>query len=301
MGLPPFRYNRPTTLEEALHMLESLGEGAVVLAGGTDLLPQLRRETARSRSLVDIGRLPGLDSIELTNDELRIGALTTHAEIAASATLWDEVPALAAACRSVAALPVRNRGTVGGNLANASPAADSAPPLLTMDARVHLVAAQERREVPLAEFFVGPGETVLNQGELITAVSMELPNSRFGSAFLKYGNRSEMAIAVASVAVGISLAEDNEEITDVRIALGSVAPIPMRAREGEELLRGTACDAGQVKQAAIRAADATQPISDIRSSADHRRRLTSVLVERALVSALDHAKREGGSPCTKCA
>jgi carbon-monoxide dehydrogenase medium subunit len=170
-----------------------------------------------------------------------------------------------------------------------------------MDARVHLVTSQERRDVPLAEFFVGPGETILNQGELVTAVSIELPNSRFGSAFLKYGHRNEMAIAVVSAAVSMSLAEDNEGITDVRIALGSVAPIPMRAHEAEDLLCGNACDEGRVKQAAIRAADATQPISDIRASADYRRRLTSVLVERALLSALDHARGEGGSPCTKCA
>jgi carbon-monoxide dehydrogenase medium subunit len=170
-----------------------------------------------------------------------------------------------------------------------------------MDARVHLATSLERREVPLAEFFVGPGETILNQGELITAISMELPESRFGSAFLKYGNRNEMAIAVVSAAVSISLAEDNEQITDVRIALGSVAPIPMRAREAEDLLRGNTCGADQVKQAAIRAADAAQPISDIRASADYRRRLTSVLVERAIESALDHARGEGEPRCTKCA
>jgi CO/xanthine dehydrogenase FAD-binding subunit len=301
MGLPPVDYHCPSSIDEAVQLLDTLGDGALVLAGGTDVIPQLRRDTFQSRALVEIGRLPGLDSIEISENELRIGALTTHAQIAASAALREGVPALAAACRSVAAPPVRNRGTVGGNLANASPAADSAPPLLAMDARVHLVTSQRRREVPLAEFFIGPGETILKQGELITAISMELPNASFGSTFLKYGNRTEMAIAVASIAVGITLAEDNEQIADVRIALGSVAPTPMRAREAEELLRGTDSNAALIKQAAIRAAEATQPISDIRASADYRRRLTSVLVERALAAALDRARGEGGSLCTKCA
>jgi CO/xanthine dehydrogenase FAD-binding subunit len=300
MGLPPFDYHRPSNLDDAIELSVTLGEDASILAGGTDLIPRLRHGTVRPRALVDIGELDELRTIDLTEDELRIGALFTHAELAASTLIQSDFPALAAACRAVAGPPVRNRGTIGGNLANASPAADTAPPLLALNARVRLASRQGLREVSMTEFFVGPGQTALRQGELITTISVPLPSPRSSGVFLKYGRRSEMAIAVVSVAVQVSLADAAEQASEVRIALGSVAPVPMRAHDAEELLIGTPCRADQVKEAARRAAHATQPISDIRASADYRRLLTSVLVERAILSAVESARGEGGSPCTKC-
>jgi CO/xanthine dehydrogenase FAD-binding subunit len=300
MGLPPFDYYRPSSLDETLQLVKSMRGEASVLAGGTDLIPRLRHGTIHPRAVVDIGELDELRIIDLTEHEVQIGTLATHAELAASTLIQSDFSALAAACRAVAGPPVRNRGTIGGNLANASPAADTAPPLLALDARVHLVSHQGPREVPLTDFFVGPGETSMRQGELIASISAPLQPPRSAGVFLKYGRRSQMAIAVVSVAVHVTFADGPEEASQVRIALGSVAPVPMRAYEAEELLVGTPCTAVEVKKAARRAADATRPISDIRASADYRRLLTSVLVERAVLSAVDKARGEGGSPSTKC-
>jgi CO/xanthine dehydrogenase FAD-binding subunit len=300
VGLPPLDYHRPRSLEEAVELLSTLGDDATILAGGTDLIPQLRRAGARPRAIVDIGQLTALRAVDLTDNRLRIGALATHEALATSDAVLNTAPELAAACRAIAAPPVRNRGTIGGNLANASPAADTAPPLLALDAKLHLASGRGKREVAIADFFVGPGETRLQRGELITAVSIEPPAAPSASVFLKYGKRNALAIAVVSVAVRVTLADDRVHVSDVRIALGSVAPTPMRAHDAERLLCGTKGEPGQIAQAAKRAAEATQPITDIRATADYRRLLTSVLVERAVTTALERARTEGEPSCTEC-
>jgi CO/xanthine dehydrogenase FAD-binding subunit len=286
MTLPRSEYVCPNTLDETLHALHELGGSASILAGGTDLIPQMRRDGVGPEVLVDIGRLDGLRDVEVTERRMCVGALATHAELGSSPLTREAVPVLASACRAVGGAPVRNRGTVGGNLANASPAADSAPPLLVLDAVLQLATRDGVREVPLDEFFVAPGETKLRAGELITGITFDLPQARSAATFVKFGKRSEMAIAVVSAAAYVALAEGKDEIIDVRIALGSVAPVPFRPREAEDLLRGTAGEDSQIKDAARVAAGATRPISDVRASAGYRRLLSSVLVERALSGAL---------------
>jgi CO/xanthine dehydrogenase FAD-binding subunit len=299
MGLPPFKYHGPHTLDEALTLMESLGNRASVLAGGTDLLPQMRREGVAPEAVVDIGRLDTLSKIEEADGRMEIGALATHAELASSAVALSVLPALASACRAVGGPPVRNRGTIGGNLANASPAADTAPPLLIVEATLQLAARSGTRKVPISEFFVGPGETVLRPDELITQITFDVPSARSAATFVKFGKRSEMAIALVSVAAYVAVDDDSDQILDARIALGSVAPVPFRPREAEELLRGTTGATARVSEASKRAADAARPISDVRASADYRRLLASVLVERALSGALDLARGLGGPSCTK--
>jgi len=301
VGLPRFRYHCPATLEEAVHLLEHLGENAAVLAGGTDLIPRMRSGAARPEAIVDISRLDTLHQLTLNGNQLHIGPLVTHAELAASALVQNVAPALAAACATVAAPAIRSRATIGGNLANASPAADTAPPLLAADSTLLLASHRRSRRVPVRDFFVGPGKTVLRDGELITAISVEALASRSSSVFAKFGKRNALAIAVASVAVYVAIDPGSRMPSEARIALGSVGPTPFRAYEAEEILcAGPAGAPGTIGEVARCAADAAQPISDVRASADYRRLLTSVLVERAVLRALEKARGEGGSPCTKC-
>ncbi len=299
MGLPPFRYHRPATLEEALHLLERLGDGAVVLAGGTDLIPQIRSGAAHPEDTVDISRLDELRGLSVKGAQLHIGPLATHAELAASALVREAAPALAAACATIAAPPIRNSATLGGNLANASPAADTAPPLLALNATLQLSDRRRSRSLPIYDFFVGPGSTILEDGELITAVSVELPAYRSASVFAKFGKRNAMAIAVASVAVYVAVDPGSGAITEARVALGSVGPTPFRALEAERVLRAGTGGAAEIQAAATCAANATQPIADLRASADYRRLLASILVQRAITDALDRARAEGCQSCTK--
>jgi CO/xanthine dehydrogenase FAD-binding subunit len=299
MGLPPFGYYWPTSLEEALDLLERLGETAVILAGGTDLIPQIRSGTVHPEAVVDISRLYELHRLSITCDQLRIGALATHAELAASAVVRDVAPALAAACGSIAAPPIRNSATIGGNLANASPAADTAPPLLALNATLHLSGRRRSRSVSICDFFVGPGKTILGDGELITAISVQLPASRSASVFAKFGKRNAMAIAVASVAAYVAVDPGSGAVTEARVALGSVGPTPFRAYEAEKVLCAGTVGAAEMERAATCAANAAQPISDVRASADYRRSLASVLVQRAMADALHRARAEGSQSCTK--
>jgi CO/xanthine dehydrogenase FAD-binding subunit len=292
MGLPAFEYLHPDSLDQALRFLHGFGGAASAIAGGTDLIVQLRSGKRKIEALVDIGRLKVCRGIRLDSHGLRMGALETHASLATSRVVSDLAPALAAACRSVGAPPVRNRGTLGGNLATASPAADTAPPLLVLDARAHLVSLEGARDVPLSEFFAGPGQTCLRRGELIESISFDVPAFRSASVFVKLGKRNALAVAVASAAVYLALQEGTRQVLDARIALGSVAPTPIRAREAEQILQGREISRERIREAARCAAGAARPISDARASADYRRALSAILVERAVTDALHRATRQ---------
>jgi CO/xanthine dehydrogenase FAD-binding subunit len=281
--MPHPRYTAPATLHEAVTILAA-EPGARPIAGGTDLLPRLRAGVVAPDLLVDLRRLP-LREVTAGPDALRIGACATHALLAASETVRGAFPALAQACRSVGGPPIRNRGTIGGNLANASPAADSAPPLLAYDAQMVIAGIGGERVVPLEGFFLGPGCTALAPGELITEIRLPWPGPRTAAVSLKLGRRRAMAVAVAGVAVRLTLAGAGE-VAVARIALGSVAPVPLRATAAEGLLAdlpiSACCDFSAAAQAA---AAACAPISDLRAGAAHRRRMVEVLTRRALAHA----------------
>jgi carbon-monoxide dehydrogenase medium subunit len=256
--------------------------GARPIAGGTDLLPRLRAGAVVSRLLVDLRRLP-LRAIVAMPDELRIGACATHAQIAGSEAVCGAFPGLAAACRAVGGQPTRNRGTIGGNLANASPAADTAPPLLAYDAQVLIAGIQGLHTVALGEFFFGPGRAALAPGELLVDIRLPWPGDRTAAVYLKMGCRQAMTVAVVSVAARLTLAEDGR-IRVARLALGSVAPVPLRVVAAEELLLGqTFCAGLDLARVAREAGAACSPITDVRASADYRRRMVEVLARRALM------------------
>jgi len=276
-------YLAPETLSEALETLGQQAEGVHIIAGGTDLVPRMRSRVVAPDLLVDL-RLLNLDGIEMTADGIRIGASTTHTGILESDLLAEYCPAICEAAADIAGPPIRNRGTVGGNLVNASPAADLAPPLLVYDALVILEKTKSKREIPLVDFFSGPGQTVLAPGELLTEIQLPLTPTNTTSKFIKLGKRKAMAVAVVSVAARLTLDEAGK-ISQARIALGSVAPTPIRARKAETALDGQSPGVELFTEAAQIAKTESSPISDIRASGDYRKKMVAVLTRRALEAA----------------
>lgn len=276
-------YLAPTSLEEALETMGQQTEGVQIIAGGTDLVPRMRSRVIEPKLLVDL-RLLNLDGIEKTADGIRIGASATHTDILESDLLAEHCPALCEAAADIAGPPIRNRGTVGGNLVNASPAADLAPPLLVYDAVVILAKAGSKREIPLVDFFTGPGQTVLAADELLTEIRIPPVPPNTTSKFIKLGKRKAMAVAVVSAAARLTI-DQAGKISQARIALGSVAPTPIRARKAEASLEGQSPSSDLFTEAGQIARSESSPISDIRASGSYRKKMVAVLTRRALEAA----------------
>jgi CO/xanthine dehydrogenase FAD-binding subunit len=264
------RYHRPTSLAEAVRLHAEEPE-ARLLAGGTDVLVQLRDGRRVPPALIALSRVAGLAGIADEDGALIIGAATTVADLAARCPL----AVIAQAARAVGSPQIRNVATVGGNLCNASPCADLAPPLLVLDASVRLEGPEGRRSLPLEDFFEAPGQTRLRPGEILTAIEVPRPAPGTRAAFAKHG-RVAMDLALASVAVLV--APDGR----VRVAAGSVAPRPIRLRGVEAAL---AADPTAIAEARELAAREVQPISDVRAGAAYRRHLVGALLARALREA----------------
>jgi carbon-monoxide dehydrogenase medium subunit len=282
-----FEYYQPRTTDELTAVLDRTG-GRVV-AGGTDVLPRLRRGLLNEVCLIDISRLADLRYIRQVDGHIEIGALTTYAELLHSPLIQREAPALAQAAATVGCPQTRHRGTIGGNLANASPAADSVPSLLTLDANVHLARSKSERAIRLCDFFVGPGKTRLESGEYIHHVTIAHPTGKWGASFHKLGKRSGMAISVASAAAYLELGLDGR-LQAARLAFGSVAPCPVRASHAEEMLRAKAPTLQLFQQAAQAALADISPIGDIRASLEYRVHVVPILAQRALRAALQQAE-----------
>ncbi|HLB29595.1 MAG TPA: xanthine dehydrogenase family protein subunit M, partial [Dehalococcoidia bacterium] len=229
-----FEYLEPTTIEEAIAMLSQHGEQARVLAGGTDLLIRMKARQWRPQYVVNIKGIPGLSGISQNGGALSIGALTTVREIETSPLVKQGYPALAYAASQIGSIQVRNSATVGGNLCNAAPSAELAPPLLVLGASARIRGPQGERSVPLEEFFTGPGRTVLGPGELLVALEVPAPVHGSSNAYLKHSPRRAMDIAVVGAAAWVLT--ENGICRDCRIALGAVAPTPLRARNSEAVL-----------------------------------------------------------------
>jgi carbon-monoxide dehydrogenase medium subunit len=216
-----------------------------------------------------------------TDQHTHIGSRVTHTQALNSPRLQQICPSLVDACRQVGGPPIRNRGTLAGNVANASPAADSALPLLAHDAQVVAVRYGGERVIPLVDFYLGPGKNCLAEDEFIREIKIPKKVLHTKSVFLKLGNRQAMAIAVASVAVMVSL-DETGRVGEARIALGSVAPIPLRAIRAEAILQSNLLNEATIRITAEAAKQEATPISDLRASADYRSRMVAVLVRRAL-------------------
>jgi len=273
------RYAAPETLEE---LTDLLAEGrALLFAGGTDVMPQTRSGAREFQPyLINVSRVAGLRGIAREGAKIEIGALTTVTDILESSLVQDHVPVLANAADCFASGQVRNTATLGGNLCNASPAADMAIPLLLVDAEVELVSHETRRTVPLSEFFTGPGKTSLEASEILTRVRFDVPAKGFRARFIKFGSRPALDIAVVSVGVAGVLA--NGVFGNTRVAFGAAAPTPMRGEKTEGFLEDRVLDDDAIAAAAAVAEEEVSPISDIRGSAWYRRELIRTLTARAL-------------------
>ena len=276
------RHLRPRTLEEAIELLAQRPDEIRPLAGGTDLLVEAKDGRVSRAALFDVSAVEELRGIEERDGQLWIGAATTHTEMMAAPLVARYAPSLPAACAVVGGPQIRNRGTLGGNLANASPAADTVPPLYVADAVVEVVSVSARREVPITRFFSGPRRSVLARDELIVGVRIPRREGVRG-AFLRLGQRQAQAISKVSVAVGLAFKDGKPEW--VRIALGSVAPTVVRAPRAEQALLAGGPDA--LRHAREIVMEEIAPIDDLRSTRDYRRHMAGVLLERAVRKATE--------------
>ena len=279
----------PQSVDECLEILSRRAGDAKVVAGGTDLLPQLKNGLLKPAYVVDLSGVKALRAVHAGNgDGLRLGASATARAIEVDARIRASYIAIAESGALVGSLQVRNLATIGGNLCNAAPSADMAPPLLALDAEAVIVGPGGTRRVPIASFFTGVRKTVLAPNELLLELAVPSPGARSGGQYLRHTPRRELDIAVVGVASQITLADG--KCQKVRIALASVAPTPVRATAAEQALVGQAVTPALIQRAAELAVEAARPISDQRGSADFRRHLVQVLTRRTLTTALARAQ-----------
>jgi len=274
-------YERPETLAQAIAILDSQGDGARLLAGGTDLIIALRAGRLHPALVVDVKRIPELrPAIREEDGRLSIGADTVMTDIAADRTVRQHLPALAEAAAAVGAVQIRNRATIGGNICNASPAADTAPPLLAYAAEVIVVGPAGRRRIPIDEFFLGPGETALARGELVTVIEIPVPSGHAGSAFGRLTRRRGADLASVSVSASI----DGSGRT--RLGFGAVGPRPLLATDDSGLLADPATEPATRASLLATLAMAANPRSDVRASREYRTSMLLVLAQRVLGTAI---------------
>lgn len=292
MLLPKFEYFAPKTMEEACSLLAKYKGEARVLAGGTDLLVQMKNREVIPRYLINIKNIPDLDYIRYDDKEgLRIGALTPIEALKTSTLIRRRFGILSQAAAVLGTVQIRNRGTIAGNLCNASPAAETAPALITLAAKARIVGVAGERAVALEDFFISPGQTVLQAGEIVTEIQVPNLPPRSGGAYLKHSIK-RMDIAIVGVGVVITL--DGEVCNDIKIALGAVASTPVRAKKAEEIIRGQGLDSELMERAAQIASEESRPIDDIHSYAQYRKQMVKVLAKEAMKQAGEQAK-SGGS------
>ena len=282
-----FDYHAPTTLDEALALLEQHGDEARVLAGGQSLIPLMKLRFASPGVLVDINRIAGLDTLSEERGALRIGALVRHKACERSDLLRNRYPVLAQAAMLVSDPIVRNLGTVCGSVAHADPQGDWGSALLAADAQVIARNRGGERTLPIDGFFHGPFTTTLEPGEIITEVRVPDPGPRSGGAYLKLERKVG---DFATAAVGVQVALEDGRVARAGIGLTGVGPTNLKAIEAEEALAGTELDDQAIRGAAKLAAEAAQPQSDVRGSADYKRHVVRVFTERALRGAVETAR-----------
>ncbi|MGD9034124.1 MAG: xanthine dehydrogenase family protein subunit M [Desulfobacteraceae bacterium] len=289
MRLPKFEYLDPKTIEEACSLLSQHGDKARLIAGGTDLLIIMKHKEVTPEYLVGLKGIPNLDSIDADADGVRIGALATLRSIGDSAVVRERFPFLADIAGKMATHQIRNMGTIGGNICNAAPSADTAPSLICLGAKAKLVGPKKERIVAVEEFFTGPGETVLKAGEILTEIQVPNQPAHTGGAYLRL-TRLSIDLAVVGVAALVTLEGKGGSCKEARIALGAVAPTPIRAKKAEGVITGKKIEDSLIEEAARIASAEARPITDVRGSAPYRTDIVRVLTKRAIGQALEQAK-----------
>ncbi|MGH7832611.1 MAG: FAD binding domain-containing protein [Candidatus Binatia bacterium] len=281
----PFELFQPNSLREASTIVRDKGPGGRFLAGGTDLVIAMKEKGLVPKYVVDLKKIPKLSGIrEQTDGSIVIGALTTMREVETFPMITKRFPFLARSAAEVGSIQIRNRATVGGNMANATPSADVAPALLVLDAKAVISGAEGERTVELENFFRGPGQTIMAADEILTAIVIPPTDPRLVGEYIKFSPREMMDLAYVGVAVALVLGE-NKRCEHVRISLGAVSPTPMRAGRAEAVLLNQVLTENLADKAAAEAAGESKPISDVRSSAGYRREMVRAMTKRALLNA----------------
>jgi len=282
MRMRKFAFSSPSSIAEALKLLAQSGSQAKVIAGGTDLVVQMKNKLVTPERVINLLTVPELMGMNRNGRGLRIGALVKHAALENSPLLRDGWGILASAAHKVGSPQVRHLGTLGGNLCNASPAADTAPVLLVLEAEVTSARAEGERRIPLESFFTGPGLTVLKEDEILREIFIPEIPAKSSWAYLKLGRRKSLDLALVSVAVLLTLDSAGGVCRRARVALGAVSPTPIRARKTEKFLEGKKLEEAVILEAGKIAQQECRPISDIRASAEYRKEMVMVILERAI-------------------
>jgi carbon-monoxide dehydrogenase medium subunit len=293
MLLPQFKYFAPETLDEAFSLLQEFGEKGRVLAGGTDLLVKMKQRTITPlpNYLINIKKIPGLQYLKTDgNGGVALGALASIQEIKSFLPIRQRFPGLGQAAGILSTPQVRNIATIGGNLCNASPAAETAPVLNTLSARVKILSKDQERVVRLEEFFLGPGETVLRRDEILVEIQVPASPPNSTSVYLKHGKRLS-DIAIVGVALAITI--DSNKCSDVKIALASAGPTPMRVKKAEALMIGEQIGEKLIEEVGKTVSEESRPIDDVRAYADYRREKAGLLAKEAIKQALQQIKLGG--------
>ena len=287
-----FDYACPTSAEEAVSVLTENRGNAKVLAGGTDLLNLMSRGQISPELLVSLKDVSELREIKKHNGNLNIGAFCSLRDVATSEFIMDKYKILSDAIQQMGSVQIRSRATIGGNICNASPAADTAAPLMVLDAETIIRGPQGERRKSIMDFFTGPGETILGNDEILTRITLPEIKGKGGGLYLKLGRRKAVDLAIVGIAVYIILEPSDEKISDIRIAISSVAPRPLRVFDAEPILKGEAPEIEAIEKTALIASQASDPITDVRASKEYRKEMVRVLTIRAIEELISRLKRE---------
>lgn len=283
-----FEYHAPTALDVAIDLLSTYGRDAILLAGGTDILIKMKQSQVKPRHVINIKNIEELSRIEDGEKGINIGAATRLRNIVKSELIKRKLPLLNEAIRSIGSVQIRNMATIGGNLCNASPAADGSTALLALNSEAVFVSPEKARKISLEKFFIGPGQTTLRQNEMLVKVFVPHIPKKAGTAFIKIGRTS---LDLAAVNIAIVLMLKGKIVSDCRIALGSVAPTPVRAYLAEGYLKGKELSNEVLEMAGNIVSDLIRPITDLRGTAEFRKRVSKTLTQQALTIARDRAER----------
>jgi carbon-monoxide dehydrogenase medium subunit len=280
----------PTSISEAISLYESYGDQAHYIAGGTDVMVKIKEKKINPQCVISLRHIQDLDHIIYENGQLTIGALVTHRMLELSPTIREDFPILIDAVENIGSVQIRNVATIGGNIVNAVPSADSAVPLITLGTEVRLIGPKGKRAVALEEFFIGPGKTILKDGEILLELVIPKLPVHTGAAYWKHTRRAAMELPILGVAVLISLENDMKTCAEARIGLGVVAPTPMRAKNAEAILKGKKVDEEILKEAGKAAAQECKARDSVRGKAWYRRDMVEVYVQRMAMVAMKRAR-----------
>lgn len=286
----PFAYVAPSTVDEAVAVLNEHGDRARPLAGATDLLVKARANVWELDAVVDIKNIPELMDLKVGNDGLSIGAGVPCYQVYENDTIAADYPGIVDGASIIGGIQVQSRAGLGGNLCNAAPSADGICPLIVHNAVAHVAGPNGTREVAVEDFCTGPSRTVLGQGELLVSISVPKPGDNFGAAYTRFIPRNEMDIAVAGVGVSVTLDSSGQNFESARIALASVGPTPILASAAGDSLAGKPVNEESIAAAAALAKDAATPITDMRGTVEQRKQLVEVLTARMINQAVERAR-----------